>query len=280
MGYLVFAVAGTVAWTVVLTVIPVPWSLAIMGGVLWIYLKYFSGSWWPESTSEARRERFRAKRLSAGLWTWSLIAACLAVVFFQAGFVVTFRVVEFPAQAWTLGYDLAAVPPWWSWMIIVMASLVAGLTEEVGLRGYMQVPLEKRYGPAVGITMVSTMFAVLHLNQAWAPPVLLVLFAVSMMWGTLAYAAGSLIPAMISHAVADIFNFSYWWTDVAGTFDRRPIAETGIDAHFVAWASIGVVSAVLFAWASRKTLSVRRGMQTDQDLDTRNIGGDPRALSS
>ena len=95
-------------------------------------------------------------------------------------------------------------------------------------------------------------------NQAWAPPVLFLLLAISVLWGILAYTSGSLIPGMISHTVADVFNFSYLWTDVAGTFDKRPIAETGIDAHFVVWVLVFVASVALFCWAARKTLAARR----------------------
>jgi membrane protease YdiL (CAAX protease family) len=258
LGFLVFAIAGSVARTVILVLIPAPWSIVVMAGVLWLYWKYFSGSWWPKSTAEARSVNFRATKLSAGVWKWGLIAAMLVVVVLESGFVITFRVMEFPAEAWALGYDFSAAPLWLAWLLIVMAALVAGITEEVGFRGYMQVPLEKRYGPAVGMTIVSIVFVVSHLRQAWAPPVLFHLFAISVLWGILAYTSGSLIPGMISHTVADIFNFSYWWTDVAGTFDKRPIAETGIDAHFVVWVLIFVASVALFSWAARKTLAARR----------------------
>jgi membrane protease YdiL (CAAX protease family) len=254
LGLFVFALAGSVARIVILTLVPAPWSIVLMGGVLWIYWQYFSGSWWPTSTAPARRSRFRATRLSNSVWKWSLIAAGLGVVVMESGFVLTFRILEFPAEAWTLGYDFAVIPAWLAWLLVVMAALVAGITEEVGFRGYMQVPLEKRYGPAMGITIVSIVFVVFHLNQAWALPVLIHLFAMSVLWGILAYTSGSLIPGMISHAVADVFNFSYWWTDLAGAFNKRPVAETGIDAHFVVWALISAASYILFCWAARKTL--------------------------
>jgi membrane protease YdiL (CAAX protease family) len=257
-GLFVFAIAGSVARIVILALIPAPWSIVVMGGVLWIYCKYFSGSWWPKSTTDARSDSFRATRLSTGVWKWSLIAAILVVVVVESGFVVTFRIFEFPAEAWTSGILFSAAPLWLAWLFIVTAALVAGITEEVGFRGYMQVPLEKRYGSVVGITIVSIVFVVFHLNQAWASPVLFHLFAISVLWGILAYTSGSLIPGMISHTVADIFNFSYWWTDIAGTFGRRPIAETGIDSHFVVWFLVLVASVALFSWAARKTMALRQ----------------------
>ncbi len=258
VGFLVFAIAGSVAWTAIMVLVPAPWSIVLMAGVLWAYLKYFSGSWWPKSTAEARRLSFRDTRLSASVWKWSLVAAAFAVAVLESGLIVTFRFFEFPAEAWVLEYDLGAAPTWLAWLVIIMASSVAGITEEVGFRGYMQVPLEGRYGSVAGITIVALMFVVVHLNQAWvAPPILVLLFAMGALWGILAHSAGSLIPVMISHVVADIFNFSYWWTDIAGSFDKRPIAETGIDSHFVVWTLVLVASLTLFFGAARKTRVAR-----------------------
>jgi hypothetical protein len=63
---------------------------------------------------------------------------------------------------------------------------------------------------------------------------------------------------MIAHTGLDIFNFSYWWTDLAGRFDKQPLVETGIDAHFVIWLLIFVASVALFSWAARKNLAACR----------------------
>jgi membrane protease YdiL (CAAX protease family) len=242
----------------VLAFIPVPWSLVVMWLVLGLYLKYFSGSWWRKGTAQVRAENFRATKLSAKTWKWSLIAAFLIVAVIQSSLVVTFRIVKFPTEAMNIGVDFRAFPLWQVWLYIILMASVAGITEEVGFRGYMQVPLEKRYGPVFGIIFVALMFMVLHLNQAWAPFVLFHLFLIGVMWGILAYASGSIIPGIISHVVGDIFSFSYWWTDVAGSFDKRPITETGFDSHFILWVLILVVSTILCVWAIRKTLAVRR----------------------
>ncbi len=260
VGFLVFAIVGSVAWMAIVILIPAPWSIGAMAIVLWVYLRYVSGSWWPKATTESRRVRFRATKLPMRVWKWSLIAALLAAVLLESSLVVTFRIIEFRAEAWALAYDFADAPIWQVWLFILMAALVAGITEEVGFRGYMQVPLEGRYGPAVGITIVSIMFVVLHLNQAWAGGggILIMLFGISAVWGVLARVSGSLIPGMISHTVADIVNFSYWWTDVAGAFDKRPISETGIDSHFILWIAVFVASLALFALAARKTLAARQ----------------------
>lgn len=201
---------------------------------------------------------FVGLKLSGAVWKWGLIAAMLLVIVWQAGLVATFRIIEFPQEAFTSEYNLGDAPLWLAWLFIVMSALVAGITEETGFRGYMQLPLEKRYGPIVGITIVSIVFLIIHLHQAWVTPLLFHVFVLSVMFGILAYTTGSLIPAIISHTVLDIFNFSFWWTDVAGRFERQTISETGIDPHFVIWALILVTSIALFIVFTRKLLTLRQ----------------------
>jgi len=258
LGFVTFEI-GVVAWAMILApLVPAPWSVLAMVAVLWLYWKYFSGSWWPRTTAAVRRNRFRSTKMPATVWKWGLVAATLFVVVVQSGFVITFRLIEFPADTFTAEYNLDGLPFWSAWLLIVMSSLVAGICEETGFRGYMQVPLEKRYGPATAIAIGSTIFVVTHLHQAWALPILFHLFAMSVMLGILAYASGSLIPGMIGHTVMDLFNFSFWWSDVAGTFDNQTIAETGIDTHFVVWILILVASVAAFVLVARRTLTSRR----------------------
>ncbi len=255
-----FAVStlGVGTWVACLMVIPPPWWFLVMSALLWTYWKYFSGSWWPTSTVEYRRASFRKTRLSVEVWRLGLGAAASFVVAFQSSLVVNFRIVELPAEALTSGYNLDAMPVWSAWLGIVMASLVAGICEEVGFRGYMQVPLERRYGPATAIAVVLVVFLAAHLHQAWLPPFLIAGIIGSVMLGTLAWASRSLIPGMIGHTVMDIFNFSYWWSDVAGRFERRPIGETGLDAHFVAWTLLLAASLALFFWTVGRLSALRR----------------------
>jgi membrane protease YdiL (CAAX protease family) len=261
-GFFVFAIAGSIAWTLALSLVPAPWSILVMLAVLVVYWRYFSGAGWPESTQAHRRLCFRATKMPARVWIWSLVAAFAAALFLQAMLVSTFRIVEFPAETWALSYDFSALPAWQVWMLLVLAAFVAGITEEIGFRGYMQVPLEQRYGPAVAIGIVSIVFMVAHLNQAWAGVVIVGLIVISVLWGVLARASGSLIPGIISHGSTDVVNFSYWWTDVAGRFDRRPISETGVDTHFLASVSIMLLLLALFVIAIRKTLGARHDAET------------------
>lgn len=255
---LLISVIGVYAWPVIAMLVPSFGSIIVMSIALLSYWKYFSGSWWPKATAEARANSFRATKLSLGVWKWGLVGAALFVVLVQSSLVVTFRIIEFPVAQFTSGFNFDALPLGFAWLAIVMSSLVAGICEETGFRGYMQVPLEKRYGSKVGIAIVSIMFTVFHLQQAWALPILFHLFAIGALLGILAYVSGSLVPSIIAHAVVDIFNFSYWWSDVAGKFERRPILETGIDFHFVGWFIILGASIVLFFVVVRRIGAVRQ----------------------
>ena len=250
-------IVGANGISIFLVALPMPLSLLAMLAYLFLYWKFFSGSWGPKKTSGARKKYFRAGSLSPTLWKWSLLLAVFFVLVFQSGLVVTFRLIQFPADRFAQGFELESQPLWIAWAVIIIAALSAGLTEETGFRGYGLVPLQKRYGPVLANIMISVMFVLFHLNQAWAPPLLLHLFVASFMWGLIAYATGSLLPGIIAHTVLDIFNFAYWWTDIAGRFEFQPIAITGIDPHFLIWSVFFTVSGVLFVWGLGKVRAVR-----------------------
>jgi hypothetical protein len=138
------------------------------------------------------------------------------------------------------------------WPYVIVASLVAGICEETGFRGYMQRPLEARYGPATAIVLTTVVFMLAHVHQAWVTALFVPGVIASVMLGVLAYASRSLIPSMIGHAVMDIFNFGYWWWQLLGHYNRRPIFETGVDLDFIVWAGTFAISLSLFILVIRK----------------------------
>jgi membrane protease YdiL (CAAX protease family) len=259
----VVAMVGVNLWSLSLLALGYRWGLAAAAVLLVAFVFYCSGHGWPRSTQGARRAAFRATRLTAAQWTWGLAAALLFALAVEAGLIVLFRSMGFPAEVFRRGYklDIGSVP--WALALLVMAAVVAGVCEETGFRGYMQAPLESRYGPAIAILVTSALFTVFHLNQAWAlPPVLPLVFAAGALLGLLAWASGSLLPGIIGHAVMDVFNFAFWWTKLGwlglgGDFDRRPIAETGLDPHFLAWSGALVFAVAAFLVAIRRLASLR-----------------------
>lgn len=234
-----------------------PISLIVISAYLFLYWKFFSGSWGPKKTAEIRKKYFRAGSLSPKLWKWSLLLAILFVLVFQSSFVVIFRLFQFPADLFNQGFGFEALPLWTAWAFIILAALSAALTEEVGFRGYAQVALEEHYRPFPAIIIISVMFVLFHLNQAWALPALLQLFAAGLFASAFAYASGSILPGIISHFIIDIVNFSYWWSDIAGKFEYQPINITGVDLHFVVWLLILITSIALSIWGLPKIKAVR-----------------------
>ncbi len=240
---------GVISWSLIATFIPMPWSFIVMIPLLWVFIKYFSGSWKPENTRVFRKQNFRITGLTARAWLYSAIGIILIVLIEQSGLVVTFRLLEFPAERFSREYQfLEGVPAWAAWLVIIMISAVAGISEEIGFRGYMQVPLENKYGPLKAISIVSVMFVVVHLHQAWSGPVIFQIFFISVLFGSIAYFSNSLIPGIIAHFLMDICNFSFWWSKLGHQFDKKTIMVTGLDTHFIIWTAAFLVSIGLYIY--------------------------------
>jgi membrane protease YdiL (CAAX protease family) len=249
-----FAVStvGVATWALMGTTLPLPWPFILMLAFLWAYLRYFSGHWGSKSSIKNRAIRFRRTTLPRRIWMLSLLAAAMIVLIEQSGMVVTFRIMEFPADKFLQEYGfIESIPTWAGWLVIIMISAVAGICEETGFRGYMQVPLEKRYSPLVSISLVSVVFVLVHLHQAWSGPVIIHIFFISVLFGSIAYYSGSLIPGIIAHFIMDICNFSFWWTDLGGQFNKETLAQTGLDSHFILWLAVLVLSLTSFIFILR-----------------------------
>lgn len=248
---------GVGIWVLLATNIPVPWSVVLMGPILVLYWIYFSGKWHPSNTKKNRRHYIRDFKLKRSVWIWGLTAAIFIFLFVQSGWILTFRIYEFQPEIFKTARYLNDYPGWMSWSILIMASLVAGICEEIGYRGYMQKPLEQKYGPVAGISITSVVFAIAHIHQAWASGILMEIFIISFMIGYLAYSTNSIIPGIIAHVSFDIINFSYWWSDVIGTFERKPISMTGVDSHFITALTVVLLSTVLFIVAIRRLMKLK-----------------------
>ena len=250
---------GVGSWVLLVKNIPEPWSVVPMGAILILYWKYFSGKWNPSSTKVFRRFYMRQRKLNRSVWIWGLLCALLIVMVVNFVMIFTFRILEFQPETFKTARFLNELPAWKAWPVILMAALVAGICEETGYRGYMQVPLEKKYGPVAAISITSVVFALSHIHQAWAGGMLgmAAIFAISFMIGYLAYSTRSLLPGMIAHVSFDVINFSYWWSDVIGTFERKPISMTGVDNHFIITVTVVLLSFILFIVSIRKLMKLK-----------------------
>jgi membrane protease YdiL (CAAX protease family) len=257
-GFVVTA-AGTLPWAALVSLnlkyMPeVPWAVPPTALYIWLYWKYVRGAGWPRLTSEDRRNNCRAHDLPGDVWPAAIGAGILglvALVLFQS---VYGRLVSLPTQA---SEDLSGVPTITLFVSLIMSAVVAGVTEESGLRGYMQRPLEQHYGPVVAILLTGVVFGFLHFTHREVTIVLLPWYmGVALVYGALAYLTNSILPCVVLHAGGNMLGAmqllvtgrSEWQTSEI----RQPLVwESGTDASF--WISVlalGVMTAVAaFAYA-------------------------------
>jgi membrane protease YdiL (CAAX protease family) len=221
-------------WPVVVYKLGMPLAAAVEAAFLLVYILWVRGGGPPKAWKGIRAESFRARKLSGSDWVWGLIAAVAFAATVHAAMVVLFRLIPYPAEAFHRGYDFSFIPGREMQLFACIVSAAsAGICEETGFRGYMQVPIEKRYGAPVAILTSSLFFTLLHLNKDWALAGMVpIVFGAGVLLGVLAWASRSLVFCMIGHTIMDIGLFAYWWTQIAGTFSQRPIGETGMDLTF------------------------------------------------
>jgi membrane protease YdiL (CAAX protease family) len=233
IGAVIALVAANV-WPPLLLSLGVAPAAAVEAIFLVLFLWWAAGGGPPARTRAARVAAFRRSRLSVAQWAWGLVAAVAFAATIHAAVVLLFRLVPYPAQAFRQSYAflISSIPL--KWLAIVMSAASAGICEEIGFRGYMQQPIERRHGTSIAIAVSSLSFTLVHLNQAWATVGMVpIVCGAGVLLGLLAWSSGSLLPGMIGHTVMDIGMFAYWWTGFAGDFSARPITETGVDAPFL-----------------------------------------------
>jgi membrane protease YdiL (CAAX protease family) len=222
----------------------VPWAVPLIAVYLWFFWQYLNGAGPPAGTAAERRASLRATRLPVRVWARALLAGGLGIVALVIALRVANRLVVLPPQHLP---NLAQVPRFTVLALLLMAAPVAGIVEEAAFRGYMQGPLERRYGLAVAILITGTMFAVSHLDFTlilWPYYV-----AVAAIYGTVTYLTDSILPAVVLHTGGNLYsNLDLWlhgqaeWQAPSGR--EALIWTTGADASFwIASVTLLVVAA-------------------------------------
>jgi membrane protease YdiL (CAAX protease family) len=243
LALLIIAAAGAV-WAVLIvsnlkTTPSVPWCLPILLLFLYLLWEYLGGKGWPKSTAMGRRHLRRANPVSAEAFAWTAVAG---------GFAVTAL-----AGLWIIAFQLFHIPPnpllpanfvssrLFVGAIIAGASLLAPITEETAVRGYLQTVLEKELTPVVAIALSSFVFALAHVSQGVAWPKFLVYFLVGVTFGTMARLNDSILPVIPVHIAGDVTFFLLVWPHDA---TRRVVLESGADV----WFWVHVTQAVVFTF--------------------------------
>ena len=227
----------------------VPWAVPLIAVYLWLFWRYLNGAGPPEATVEERRTSLRANRLPPLVWAWALLAGALGLVALVLALRLVNRVVVLPPQPVP---DLSQVPNLTVLALLLTAAPVAGIVEESAFRGYMQGPIERRFGLPVAILITGTMFAVAHLDFTWILWPYYV--AVAAIYGTVTYLTQSILPAVVLHTGGNIYsNITLWLTGQAewqaSSGPAALIWSTGADASFwIAGSACLIVSAAMM-WA-------------------------------
>jgi membrane protease YdiL (CAAX protease family) len=256
---LFLAVISLNVWPVLLAILPMPLAAFAEVAFLLSFLWWAGGGGPPRSTRSDRAASFRSGKLSVQRWVWGLCAALFFAVAVHASIVLLFRFVPFPVATFRNGYDLSFIHSQiLKWTAILISAVSAGICEEIGFRGYMQQPIERRSGVLPAVLISSLFFMAVHLTKAWATLGMIpIVFGAGFLLGLLAWSARSLLPGIIGHIVMDIGLFAYWWTGIAGEFSARTIRQTGIDRPFVIALFTSVISLGIVVFAIYKLRRMR-----------------------
>jgi membrane protease YdiL (CAAX protease family) len=201
-----------VGFAVLVVVIPlnlrllpgVPWALLPLGVALWAYWSYFGGRGWPRGTAEVRRHRRRSNPVPRGLRAPVIVAGSLFSMSVLGIAILQYALKEMPPEALGLAMSLSRLPLWTSIPLALAAAFFVGVGEELSFRGYMQVPIEDRHGPWLGLTVPAVVFALAHGTDLMILPVF---FVVSIGWSYLAWSVNSIRPGIVFHTLIDSVGF-------------------------------------------------------------------------
>ena len=227
-----------------------PWAVIVMALLLWGMWQYLNGKGWPQKTSEARHRNLRARRLSGRVFGWAVLSGVLSIIALAGLWIVLFQLARVP------GHNLpnfSQYPRLTVAIMLVMASVVGGVAEEAGFRGYFQGLLERSTNGAAAILVAALMLAPGHaLTQGFVWPILVFYFSVDVMFGLMAYLTKSIVPGITVHVIGLIAFFSLVWPNDA---QRLTGISTG-DAWFWIHAVQTIIFTALAVMAFRRLVRV------------------------
>ena len=257
----VVSLVGTLPWPFLVrwnqrVLLTVPWAVLPMGLYLWLYWKYLNGAGWPRATAEARHTSLRANPLSGQVWGLSLLAGLLGLAALLPLLRIMSRLVVLPAESKPINVP-PAMPFATVFLLLVMASIVAGVVEEAAFRGYMQGPIERRHGIVVAILTTGALFGLGHFTHH--PGAVLTMLpyyvVVAAVYGGLAYATNSILPPLVLHAGGDVLSLTRLlvtgraeW-QVSASAPPPLIWNTGLDTAFVRSLIVFAVLGTAALWA-------------------------------
>ena len=255
--------AGSLPWGAALAplnlrVLPVvPWAIVPMALYLWLYWRYIVGRLGAAESAAFRRTSLRANPVTAEAWAMAIPTGLVGFAALVAWLLLMARLVALPPSAPLV--TPPGMPAVTTFLLLTMSSVVAAVTEEAGFRGYMQGPIERRYGLLAGIAVNGAMFGLLHFpNHPGAVVAMLPYYlAVAAVYGGLVWATDSILPAVALHAGGDVWSLTRLWATGRPEWQLSstaslPVWTTGLDAAFVAATIALVVLSATFVVLCRR----------------------------
>jgi membrane protease YdiL (CAAX protease family) len=190
---------------------PFPWFVPAMALVIALSASWMKWGSWPVYGADARRDGVRLNAVPLRTFVLSLIAGW-STFFAGAGAYVAYRM-----QSGLGGEVAMTLPPGPKLAVIAglaMAAIVAGMLEEVSVRGFMQGRLERAFGVVPAILISGLVWALFHTNHSYFDTTPLnvaiwfgIFLTVSAMLGTVAHLTNSVLPGIVIHAGFDATYF-------------------------------------------------------------------------
>lgn len=132
------------------------------------------------------------------------LGTALGVAVFALVYVATRYLEPIIPSLRSISIELQSMFGHFNWAMIVLISIMAGVSEELLFRGVLQSLLVDATSPLIGIVISSAVFGALHcLSRTYV----VLAFLVSLLIGAVFYVTGDLITVMVLHAVYDFFAF-------------------------------------------------------------------------
>jgi membrane protease YdiL (CAAX protease family) len=244
----------------------VPWAAVLMAAYLWAYWCFLTGRWGPPSTSATRRAHARVRSLPGHVWSIAMLAGILGLAASIVLIRLISRLVVLPAEQTG---DLSAIPMLTLVSTILMGSLVAGVVEEIAFRGYMQRPIERRFGAPSAILVVGLIFGLAHgTHIEWTLMLMPYYLAVAAAYGALAWITDSILPSLALHAGGNLLGalqLVIGGRPVVGSNvgTRGPVAPPGVNTRLWVNFIVLVVISSAAVWAYRLLAAAVSRMRRD-----------------
>jgi len=275
IGGLVVGIVVTLPWALLAQAnlahwSTVPWATPLIAAYLWLWWRYVSGHGWPPSSRKTRRVRLRANAVPEDVWSAALVAGVLGIAASLIVLRITSRLTTIPEQALPASQASAAT----LLVLSVTGAVVAGVVEEASFRGYMQAPLEKRYGAVAAILITGTVFGLAHFNHPGMIAMMPFYLTLATTYGTIAYLTNSIVPGIVLHAGGDALGA------LTALAQGRQTSSLPIPAASTASTPLLVLVLLLIAVGTAALFAFQALAQTAHVTDRRAIGIGSRGTTS